>query len=89
MALSNAHDAPVADAQDAVVALVASHPERHWRTSDIVRGLEGYPVLDVVMAVAALHRSGGLERVAVATYRHPSDAHARIAERNERHLWGV
>jgi hypothetical protein len=54
----------------------------------LVRALPAFAVVDVVLAVTVLHRSGELERVGVATYRHPTDAPARVAMRNDALMWG-
>lgn len=73
---------------DAVLMKVHQDPARGWRTSDLVREFPDLNPMDVVLAVNRLHRSGGLERIAVATYRVPSAGPEVTARRNERMLWG-
>lgn len=75
-------------AMDAVVGVVAANPTRTWRTSDLARELAQFAVLDVVIAVTLLHRSGGLERTGIATYRHPTTNAVETSEHNERAMWG-
>ena len=71
-----------------VKALVASHPGRGWRTSELVRALPGHRVDRVITAVVQLHYDGGLERVGTATYRHPTMSPTATAAHNERLMWG-
>ena len=71
----------------AVVDLV-ENSSQSWRTSDLVRALPHLEVLEVVMAIANLHRSGGLERCGVATYRAATGGAAETAARNEEMMWG-
>ena len=75
-------------AEAAIVELTAAQPKREWRTSDLVRAFPHIDVLDVVIAVMSMHRTGRLARIRVATYRYAQAPAAETAARNEQLLWG-